>query len=223
MTVAVIFTWLVVTAIREQRRRPFATIVIAAAVLGLLANVQTYSFFTGTSVAVAFFTAYALITRPSCMRLAVTSITVAVVPLLGNVIAGITGPLPLFGLLLLATLPAHWLLIRENVALSVTAIAAFAIAASPQVLRTMLGLATGDDFLGYRQASTENLGIDLGPALIGALPLLLLAGTVVVAAATNPRTTPGRAALAAIAALAVGVAVMSTNDAWGFDQEPYRF
>jgi hypothetical protein len=91
------------------------------------------------------------------------------------------------------------------------------------VLRTAVGLLTGDDFLGYRQASTEDLGIDVGPALLGALPLLLVAGTVIVAAAAKPRSTPGKAALAGIAALAAGVAVMSTNDVWGFDQEPYRF
>ena len=184
---------------------------------------QTYSFFTGSSLAVAFLATYALITRPSRQRLAATVITVAAVLLLGTFIAVITGPLPLFGLLLLATLPAHWPLIRENVGLAIATIAAFAIAASPQVLRTALGLLTRDDFLGYRQASTEDLGIDLGPALLGSLPLVLLAAIVIVSAVAKPRTTPAKAALAAIAALAVGVAIMSTNGAWGFDQEPYRF
>jgi len=224
MIVAVIFTWLVTSAMRnEQRRRPAATVVIAAAILGLLANVQTYSFFTGTSLAIAFLTAYALFTRPSRVRLAATVSTVAAVLLLGTLIAGVTGPLPLFGLLLLATLPAYWPLLKDNLTVSLAAAAAFGIAASPQVIRTALGLATGDDFLGYRQASTEDLGIDIGPALLGALPLLLIAAALAVAALTRPRTDQARALLAALTALAVGVAVMSTNDLWGFDQEPYRF
>lgn len=182
MTVAVVFTWLLVSTMRneEQQRRPAAAIVIAAAILGLLANVQTYSFFSGTSLSVAFLACFALITRPSRTRLIATIAPVVAVLLLGSAIAGITGPLPLFGLLLLATVPASWPLIRQHLRLAIAAIAAFAIAASRQVIRTALGLVTGDDFLGYRQASTEDLGIDLGPALIAALPLLTIAGALLI-------------------------------------------
>lgn len=223
MTVAVVFTWLVVSSLKQEQRRPFATIIIAAAILGLLANVQTYSFFTGTSLAVAFLTCFALSTQPSRRRLIATIAALAVVLVLGTFIAGISGPLPLFGLLLLATVPASWPLIRGHAKLSVIAATAFAIAASPQVIRTALGLVTGDDFLGYRQASTEDLGIDLGPALVAALPLLAIAITLLLAGLTRPRTTQGKGVLASLAALATGVAVMSANDLWGFDQEPYRF
>ena len=223
MTVAVVFTWLVVGSLRQERRRPFAAVIIAAAILGLLANVQTYSFFTGTSIAVAFLTCYALITRPSRVRLIATILAIAAVLVLGPFIASVTGPLPLFGLLLVATVPAHWPLIRENVMLSALTVAAFAIAASPQVIRTALGLITGDDFLGYRQASTEDLGIDIGPALIGALPLFAIAAVLLTASLAKPQTTQTKTITAAITALATGVAVLSTNDLWGFDQEPYRF
>ena len=224
MTVAVVFTWLLVSAMRQdERRRPFAIIVIAAAILGLLANVQTYSFFTGTSLAVAFLACFALITIPSRSRLIATVLALAAVLVLGHVVAGITGPLPLFGLLLLSTLPANWPLLRQHARLSIIAVIAFVVAASPQVIRTALGLITGDDFLGYRQASTEDLGIDLGPALLAALPLLAIAVALLIAAVTKPRTTQGQTARAALAALATGVAIMSTNDLWGFDQEPYRF
>ena len=223
MTVAVVFTWLVVGSLRREQQRPFATIIISAAVLGLLANVQTYSFFTGTSLAVAFLACFALITRPSRTRFIATVAALAVVLISGTFIAGITGPLPLFGLLLLATLPASWPLIREHVKLSVITVAAFVIAASPQVIRTALGLATGDDFLGYRQASTEDLGIDIGPALIAALPLLAIAAALLTASLAKPRTAQAKTIAAAIVALATGVAVMSTNDLWGFEQEPYRF
>ena len=143
--------------------------------------------------------------------------------LLGSFIAAAIGPLPLFGLLLLAMLPAHWPLIKHHTRLAITTIVAFALAASPQVIRTALGLITGDDFLGYRQASTEDLGVDIGSALIAALPVLAIAATLLTASLAKPRTLQSKTIIAAIAALAVGVAVMATNDLWGFDQEPYRF
>ena len=224
MTVAVIFTWLVASALtNDQRRRPTAAIVITAAILGLLANVQTYSFFTGTSLAVAFLTTYALFTRPSKVRLLAKIISIGVVLLLGSFIAEIIGPLPLFGLLLLATLPAHWPLIKENAALAITVVVVFAVTASPQVIRTALGLVTGDDFLGYRQASTEDLGVDIGPALIAALPLIVIAATLLTASLATPRSPHAKTITAAITSLAAGVAIMASNDLWGFDQEPYRF
>lgn len=224
VTVAVVFTWLVVTTMRcQERRLPAVTIVVAAVILGLLANVQTYSFFTGTSLTIAFLSSYALISQPSRIRLIATVVSAGAVLLLGSFIAGLTGPLPLFGLLILATLPAHWPLIRAHLGLTIAALAAFAIAASPQVIRTALGLVAGDDFLGYRQASTEDLGVDIGPALIAALPLLAVAATLLVAALAKPRTPQSVGIIAAIIALMVGVALMSTNDLWGFDQEPYRF
>lgn len=224
VTVAVVFSWLVVTTLRQdERRRPTTPILIAAGILGLLANVQTYSFFTGTSVTVAFLAAYSLICRPDRIRLIATLAGIGGVLLFGQLIAGIIGPLPLFGLILLTTLPACWPIVRDNTALALSAVAVFALAASPQVIRTALGLATGDTFLGYRQASTEDLGVDLGPALIAALPLLAIAATLLVASLARPRTPQSIAIVAAIIALASGVAIMASNDLWGFEQEPYRF
>ena len=223
-TIAVVFTWLLVSTMKSQERRlPTVTIVVAAAIVGLLANVQTYSFFTGTSLTIAFLSSYALLSQPSRVRLTATVISVGAVLLLGSFIAGFTGPLPLFGLLILSTLPAHWPLIRAHLSLAIAAMAAFAIAASPQVTRTALGLVTGDDFLGYRQASTEDLGVDIAAALIAALPLIAVATTLLVAALAKPRTPQSIGIVAAIIALTVGVAVMSINNLWGFNQEPYRF
>ena len=223
MTVAVVFTWLVVSSLKQQQQRPFATIIIAAVILGLLANVQTYSFFTGTSLAVAFLACFALITRPSRTRLIATTRSTRASSA-SSVRSSPASPdrcrcsdcccsqrFP--------HLAAHP---RERETRVIT-VAAFGFAASPQVIRTALGLVTGDDFLGYRQASTEDLGIDIGPALIAALPLLAIAAALLTASLAKPRTPQAKTITAAIAALATGVAVMSTNDLWGFEQEPYRF
>jgi len=226
VSVAVIFAWVVVTAIRSHRmgiRFPPAVALIAAVALGALANVQTYSFFTGTSLVVAFLASAALLLRPSRTRMAVTVFAVVVVLLLGNYLAGVVGPLPLFVLLIGATVPAYWPWINEHRRMTSFVLGAFALSASPQVIRTAVGLVTGDEFLGYRQGSTEDLGIDVLPALIGALPLIAMGVVLLVAAASRPRTVESRIIGAALAAFALGAGVMSTNDLWGFEQEPYRF
>ena len=226
VSVAAIFAWLVVTAVQSQRsgvQFPPSVAVIVAAALGALANVQTYSFFTGTSLVVAFLAIAALLLRPSRTQLVVTVSAVVVVLLLGNYAAGVVGPLPLFVLLIGATVPAYWPWIVENRRMTSFVLGAFSISASPQVIRTAVGLVTGDEFLGYRQESTEDLGIDVLPALIGALPLIAMGVVLLVAAASRPRTAESRIIGAAIAAFALGAGVMSTNDLWGFEQEPYRF
>jgi len=100
---------------------------------------------------------------------------------------------------------------------------AFAVAASPQVIRTAYGLFTGDDFLNYRQASSEDLGVAIGPVLISGLVLIALIGAVFLSALAAPRTRQSHAVIAAASALVAGIAIMTTNDVWGFNQEPYRF
>lgn len=226
MTVAVVFTWAVVSALQAVRRGsrfPPVVLVAVAVVLGLLANVQTYSFFTGTSLIVAFGACVGLFLRPGRWRLLGVLVGLALVLVFGGLVAEVVGPLPLFGLLLLAMLPAYWPLIREQLLVAVATVAAFGLAASPQVVRTAFGLVSGDDFLNYRQASTEDLGIDFGPALLGALPLIALMVTLLVAALIRPRTPESKVVTAMVVALAGGALVMSTNDLWGFEQEPYRF
>ena len=226
MTVAVVFTWVVVTALLSVRRQvlfPPVVLVVVAAVLGLLANVQTYSFFTGTSLLVAFGACAGLILRPGRRRLLGVLAGLALVLVFGRLVAELVGPLPLFGLLLLAMIPAYWPWIREQRWLAVAAVVAFGLAASPQVVRTAVGLISGDDFLNYRQASTQDLGIDLAPALLGALPLIVLMITLFVAALIRPRTLESKVMVAMVVALAGGAVIMSMNDLWGFEQEPYRF
>lgn len=226
MIVAVVFTWVTVSALQVVRRNsrfPSVVLVVAAGVLGLLANIQTYSFFTGTSLLVAFGACVGLFLRPGRWRLLAVLVGLALVLVFGRLVAEVVGPLPLFGLMLLAMLPAYWPLIQEQLLVAVATVFAFGLAASPQVVRTAFGLVSGDDFLNYRQASTEDLGIDFGPALLGALPLIALMVTLLVAAFIRPHTPESKVVTAMVVALAGGALVMSMNDLWGFEQEPYRF
>lgn len=214
------------TALQSARRGSCfspVVLVVVAGVLGLLTNVQPYSFFTGTWLLVACGACAGLMLRPGRWRLMATLGGLVFVLVFGRLVAELVGPLPLFGLLLLAMVPAYWPWIREQRLLAVTAVIAFGLAASPRVVRTALGLISGDDFLNYRQASTEDLGIDLGPALLGALPLVALMITLLVAALVRPRTSERKVMVAMVVALAGGAAIMSMNDLWGFEQEPYRF
>jgi hypothetical protein len=87
------------------------------------------------------------------------------------------------------------------------------------LLRTAFGLVTQDDFLTYRQASTQDLGVPIGGGLIAALPVILLIITCLIGLRGSKRTAMTSLLLAGAASWLV----LCTNDRWGFSQEPYRF
>lgn len=194
-------------------------VLAAAALVGLLANIQTYSFFTGVLIAAVFAAAWSVQRYRSWPLLAAALAAVFAVLLGGPAIATATGPLPVYALLLLAILPAALPLIVRHPRLALSAGVLAAACAAPQVARTVVGLAQGDPFLTYRQASTEGLGVPLGPGLLAALPLLLI-GLVCAVALRGRRQV---ALVSLLTALGTGWVVLAANDRWGFDQEPYRF
>ena len=197
-------------------------IFIAAALIGLLANLHTYAFFTTASFAAAFITLTALITAKSRRRTVLVIAATGLVLVFGNPIAALIGPLPLFALLLLVTAIAAYPFIKSNLHTTFSLIALAGIAASPQVIRTLLGIASQDEFLAYRQGSSLDLGVPLIAAAVAAVPLILFAIYILFVS----RAMPGRSQeviYSFFAATAIGAVIMSTNDLWGFNQEPYRF
>ena len=197
-------------------------IFIAAALIGLLANLHTYAFFTTASFAAAFITLTALITAKSRRRTVLVIAATGLVLVFGNPIAALIGPLPLFALLLLVTAIAAYPFIKSNLYTTFSLIALAGIAASPQVIRTLLGIASQDEFLAYRQGSSLDLGVPLIAAAVAAVPLILFAIYILFVS----RVMPGRSQeviYSFFAATAIGAVIMSTNDLWGFNQEPYRF
>ena len=197
-------------------------IFIAAALIGLLANLHTYAFFTTASFAAAFITLTALITAKSRRRTVLVIAATGLVLVFGNPIAALIGPLPLFALLLLVTAIAAYPFIKSNLHTTFSLIALAGIAASPQVIRTLLGIASQDEFLAYRQGSSLDLGVPLIAAAVAAIPLILFAIYILFVS----RVMPGRSQeviYSFFAATAIGAVIMSTNDLWGFNQEPYRF
>ena len=197
-------------------------IFIAAALIGLLANLHTYAFFTTASFAAAFITLTALITAKSRRRTVLVIAATGLVLVFGNPIAALIGPLPLFALLLLVAAIAAYPFIKSNLHTTFSLIALAGIAASPQVIRTLLGIASQDEFLAYRQGSSLDLGVPLIAAAVAAVPLILFAIYILFVS----RVMPGRSQeviYSFFAATAIGAVIMSTNDLWGFNQEPYRF
>lgn len=91
------------------------------------------------------------------------------------------------------------------------------LAAAPQVVFTVLGIASDDPFLSSRVASNQNLGVEPGSGLLGAVVLLLpLASLAAAGVIRRPLWI----------AYPIGAAttwfILATNDVWGPNAEPYR-
>jgi hypothetical protein len=194
-------------------------VVAAAALLGLIANIHTYAFFSGLTLALAFAAALAL-SRSRSRTLALTTLAFLAVSLVvGWLMAPRVGPLPVLAVVLVALVPAAVSLARGHAVTAVGVVVAFSLMAAPQVTRTLVGVAQGDPFLTYRQVSSRGLGVAVPTGLVAALPLILV-GVLSIIALRGRRQHSKNALLAA---LAFGTALMSQNDRWGFNQEPYRF
>jgi hypothetical protein len=190
-----------------------------AVLLGVTANIQTYSFFTGAVFAALFITVIGVMYGKSTRRLPIVSAVLFIgVLLLGNVVSNAVGPLPLLVLLLATLIPANIPLIRSFPLYSGLFIALYVVALSPQIVHTLTGLFNEDSFLLYRQASTLELGISPLSALISAIPL----GAISLVAFLVAIRLRNKVFVSFYVASAIGILVMSTNDLWGFNQEPYR-
>ena len=220
VSIAVIaLSLLLLSAHDPSRTHPGRNIIVAALLIGLLANIHTYSFFTATALAAIFIATRQLIAKPDRRTIAITITLPVAVLALGNLIASIIGPLPLFVLLIASLAPALIPAARADLKTSVTASIVFALAASPQVVWTAIGIASNDPFLLYRQESTRNLGILHAPTLAAAVIWLLVLATI--ATAIRAKRQPTLASLTI--AIAAAWIVLPLNDLWGFTQEPYRF
>jgi len=221
--IAVITLSLLVDALFKQdqvraRKGHRTQIFIAAFLVGLLANIQTYTFFSIIFVVAVYVSARDLSRHPSRIRAYTTIAFVVLILFTGKEIAKTLGPLPLIGLLFIALtptlLPAAWR--ARRIALPALFIAAFA--ASPQVIRTAIGIVNKDSFLIYREASSKNLGI-LEPATLTASTFWILLFITVGIGLWRSH----QASLSALTiALGLGFMIMPANDIWGFNQEPYR-
>ncbi|WP_229051723.1 hypothetical protein [Aeromicrobium sp. Leaf350] len=189
-----------------------------AVALGLLSGVQTYTFLEVAYLS-AYVTAVAVLLRHGTRAWWIASgVLLVVVLATGGLVADIS---PLASLVAGLGAAAPGLVKGALVSRGrlVICAALFTLAASPQLLWTIHGIRTEDPFLTYRVASTQDLGVIRWETLLASLPAALpLVVVIVLAVRTRHRD------LIALSSVAFVVAILlSTNEVWGPNQEPYRF
>ena len=196
-----------------------AVVIFAAAAVGALANVQTYSFLTAVYLLVYATGAYGLLKYGRKWHLAVSLGLLAAVLLGGTTIAATAGPLVTLMAGLLAAAPGFVLVLLRYKAPVIAACVSLALAASPTIVGTLLGLADKDDFLTYRELSSNALGVPLWTGVLGALIPLLMLGLIF----WEGLVQGNKAWLAFSLGSAIAWPLVASNDLWGANQEPYRF
>lgn len=187
---------------------------VAAGLIGITANLQTYSFLVGTAVAFGWLGAYGLV-RSRSRTLLVTSL---VIVLATFIVGPVVGGLPVYALLIAATLPGIAWLARSSWRLMIAPAAVFVAAALPQMAWVASGILAQDPFLSYRTEQSGSLGVPLWQGLLATLPI----GSVWLVAMLVQRRHRQPYLLAALTGLAFAGIMLTFNNAWGFGQEPYR-
>jgi hypothetical protein len=196
----------------------------AAVCLGVVGNMQTYSFI-GLCYVLLYSTAlYGLQSQQGRRRWllpAVSATLLAAILLAGTALAAHIGPLPLFVLGLLPALPGYLVLCRRTSWRLLWVTLLGVVLALPTTVDTLLGVAAGDPFLVYRQGSTATMGwlgvpitTFLGRGAVAVLLLLILA--------LVPHAKSRLIRSYALGAL-LAWSMLSFNDHWGPSQEPNRF
>lgn len=205
---------------RSTGRYTRAGIVIGACVaVGVLANVQTYSFLTAVYFLSYVAAAFGL-TKFGNRNHAFISVALLLAVLLGGTsISGALGPLAALVAGLAGALPGVLLVLRRYPAVVGASAAGMAIAAAPTILGTLSGMAQQDDFLEYRALSSDNLGVPFPLGLVAAAVPALFLGKIFRAGIKHDN----KAWLSLSIGIAVAWPLVATNDLWGANQEPYRF
>jgi hypothetical protein len=196
-----------------------ATVTAVAAAVGVLANVQTYSFLTAVYLLLYTTAAYGLLTYGRKWHIFSSAGLLVAVLLGGNALTATTGPLMTLVAGLSPAAPGFLLVLLRYKATVIAACVSMALAASPTVIGTLLGLVEKDDFLTYRETSSNGLGVPALSGVLGAgvplfmLLLILWAGV----------SQANKAWIAFAVGPVVAWPLVASNDLWGANQEPYRF
>ncbi len=195
-----------------------AWLTAAAALIGVTANVQTYTFFVGISLAFGWAGAYGLVLSRSRRLLVVSGVLLVATFAFGPALAARIGALPTFSLLIAVTLPGVlWLARRAAMTLLLPAVVLVLVAA-PQAVIVASGILAKDEFLTYRQDASALLGVPIWQALLASLPIAAI-WLFNVAVQLHHRHA---AVLAGLIGMAFAGTMLTLNDRWGFSQEPYR-
>lgn len=200
-------------------KRSVVVLTAGAGVIGLLANVQTYAFLLAAAVLAWWMACWGLLRSRSRVTIGMTIALLVLTLVAGSLLKDALSALPLYGLMLLATLPGAWVVARGHLRVAWMPIVAFGILASPQILWTAWGTVSGDEFLAYRTETSGALGVPVWAWILGTLPIGLIWLALVLA---SRRGAPV-AVRALLLALGAAHVILTYNNLWGFVQEPYRF
>jgi len=200
-----------------SRRSSMITLGVGAGI-GLIANIDTYGFFTATFFLSYGVAVYAMAVQRRRWTWVLSLGLIVALYIIGPRATETLGRLDAFVLGLVPALPglivaiARW---RSRVLLPILAALA---AAAPQIVSVAAALHGGDPFLTFRIAASGGLGVPWKPGIMCALPLL--APLAMIALAALHRRNP--LWLACALGIASAWFIISTNDAWGPNQEPYQ-
>ncbi len=205
--------------VQVSRSKRVIMLVASALVIGLLANIHTYAFVLSIAVFVGFWGIYGL-RRASTRTPLWWSLGILIFGIVsGNFLRGFVGELPVFTLLLGAAVPGLLVLARKHAHIAILMLVALGVGAAPQVLLTLWGISSGNEFLSYRVGQSSDLGVGIFDFLVIGSPILALFLFNVFALRHRAPTY----LVAALYSWCLCFVLLTFNNVWGFGQEPYRF
>lgn len=210
-----------ITITKPPKHKGFAaaSILVACAIIGLIANIHTYAFFLSITVFLGFGAALGIRSASTKRPLLLSLVILILVLSLGSTLRDYIGELPVFGLMLCTTLPGLWVLVRGHIRLGVLAGSILAIFAIPQFLITVNGILSNNEFLTYRVAQSANRGLSAWDFISVGSPILVL----FIFNALTLRSVRAPYLKSALYSWFIAFLLLSFNNFWGFGQEPYRF
>ena len=195
-----------------------ALLTLAAGLIGLTANIQTYAFFVGIGISFSWAGVVGLLRSRSRTLLVATAILILITVCGGRFVASHVGALPAFALLVACTLPGAGWLVWKFARLIALPLAVLVGTAAPQAFIVLNGFLDKDPFLTYRQDQSGDLGVPWWVALLASLPIL----SIWIFNVVVQRRAGNTAVLGALGGMAFSGIMLTFNGVWGFSQEPYR-
>lgn len=206
---------------------PKPEIILASFFLvGFTFNLHAYTFFLGTFFILALNSVIANSRKENYSRKVI--VTVAYWVIIAIILSDSISPFVVYFLFIIPFFPDFFkLLLKLKLLKRAIAVGLLTLSAAPQLVVVLNGLVRKDPFLTYRQASSIDLGVNLvrlGIAMIPTLCLVLCVFLITRRVEMERTRDKVHVQIRSVAlAIPILILVMSMNDLWGFNQEPYRF
>lgn len=212
--------WITIKGLNGRQR--MFTYSIAAAGIGLLANIHTYAFLIATAFVLAWLSVQGMhLLNQFGLRIAIAAslaLALAVIAF-AQISSDNEGSLTFFLLMALVAAPGLMPLIRKYLWQSLLLSGLYLLLAAPQLVHLASGLLSDDAFLDYRQVQSSLLAVPLVPFILATAPLGGWIGWLILT--TRRREFP-LILRTLVWSSPITLLVLTFNSFWGFAQEPYR-